>query len=139
MEVKLAVLADYASITQEGKLNILGIFDEINTRELPARLPIFYVVVSYRTTASEFGKTKVVEVALQDADGNVSVRIQQSVEIPRPARPGMRGTVNQVHGLAMLPWPRTGQYEFSISVDGHPIGQIPIVVNEPTGGPDGGT
>jgi len=38
MRVKLAVLADYASITREGKLNILGIFDEINPQQLPATL-----------------------------------------------------------------------------------------------------
>jgi hypothetical protein len=131
MDVKLAVLADYASISLEGKLNIMGIFDEINAPSLPVILPIFYVVVSYSTRATEFDADKNLEIALQTEDGRVLVRLQQPVHVPRPPRPGARGTVNQVHALAGLPFENEGSYQFVISVDGHPIGDIPLRINAP--------
>jgi len=135
MHVKLAVLADHASISREGKLNIMGIFDEINARELPVALPIFYVVVSYGTQASEFETTKDIQMALQDEDGTVLVRLEQpNVTIPRPQRPGMRGTVNLVHGIAGLPFSKAGDYEFSILINGQPEGSISLRVNAVTEG-----
>jgi hypothetical protein len=131
MDVKLAVLADHASISLEGKLNIMGIFDEINPPRLPVALPIFYVVVSYSTRATEFEADKNLEIALQTEDGRILVRLQQLVHVPRPPRPGARGTVNQVHALVGLPFEDEGSYQFVISVDGQPIGDIPLRVNAP--------
>ncbi len=133
MQVKLGVLADFASISREGKLNIMGIFDEINVAALPAALPIFYIVVSYGTGAAEFDKDKTIEIALQDQDGNILLRVHQSVHISRPSHPGTRGTVNQIHALAGLPFTQPGNYEFAISVDGHlDPHQIPLRINPPT-------
>ncbi len=136
MDVKLGVLADFASLSREGKLNILGIFDEINAAALPVALPIFYVVVSYSTGAVEFERDKSLEIALTSEDGNVLVRMPQNVHIPRPPRPGTRGTVNQIHALVNLGFQEAGSYEFVMSVDGHPDPyRIPLRINEPqTGG-----
>ena len=131
MEVKLAVLADHASISREGKLNIMGIFDEINPPSLPFALPILYVVVSYGTRATEFETDKTLEIALQTQDGEILVRLQQEVHVPRPSRPGARGTVNQVHALAGLPFQEAGDYQFVISVDGQPLGDISLRMNAP--------
>src|SRR5215217_3944288 len=47
MEVKLAVLADYANVSQDGKLNIMGIFQEINAPSLPFPLPQMFLVVPF--------------------------------------------------------------------------------------------
>ncbi|TAK67172.1 MAG: hypothetical protein EPO22_03160 [Dehalococcoidia bacterium] len=131
MQVKLAVLADFASISREGKINIMGIFDEMNPQRLPVTLPIFYVVVSYSTDAVEFDTEKNVEIALQDEDGQILVRLHQTMRVPRPTRPGTRGIVNQVHALVNLPFQSAGNYEFVISVDGRPEGHIPLRINAP--------
>jgi hypothetical protein len=134
MEAKLAVLADFASISREGKLNIMGIFDEINPPSFPFALPIFYVVVSYSAGATEFETDKTLQIALQTEDGRILLRLEQAIHVPRPARAGIRGTVNQVHALAGLPFEAHGSYEFVLSVDGHPEGSIPLRINAPVGG-----
>lgn len=131
MEVKLAVLADFASIAINGKLNIMGIFDEVNPAQLPFALPIFYVVTSFGTHASEFDAQKTIETVLNDEDGAVLARLSQEIIIPRPGRPGMRGTVNKVHGLVGLPFKHPGDYEFAILENGRPIGHIQLRVNAP--------
>ena len=132
MDLQLGVLADFASITHEGKLNILGIFDEINPAVLPIALPIFYVVVSYSAGPTEFDTDKTLGIALQTEDGDILVTLEQAAHVRRPARPGTRTKVNQVHALAGLPFERAGSYAFVLSVDGRPEGSIPFRVNTPT-------
>ena len=130
MDVKLAVLADFAGITREGKLNILGIFDEINTPKFPVQLPIFYVVVSYEAGPAEFDTEKSTQIAVTDADGNVMVRLEQKITVPRASRPGTRSTMNQISGIVGLPFPKAGDYQFAILIDGREGETIRLRVNE---------
>ena len=134
METKLAVLADFASITREGKLNILGIFDEINPPKLPAQLPIFYVVISYEAGPAEFETEKSTQIAMTDADGNVMVRLEQKITVPRASRPGTRSTMNQISGIVGLPFPRAGDYQFAILIDGREDKTVRLRINEPREG-----
>ena len=131
MDVKLAVLADYASITREGKLNILGIFDSINPQKLPVALPIFYVVVAYTAGPAEYGAEKKTEVVLCDDDGKELFRTAQSIQVPRPTK-GHVATANQIGALMMLPFQKAGDYQFSILVNGEEKTTIPLRVNEAT-------
>lgn len=70
MEVSLAVLADYANLAQDGKLNIMGIFQEVNPPVLPFALPQMYLVISLVAGPAEFDTTKDIKIALLDNDGN---------------------------------------------------------------------
>jgi len=130
MKVKLAVLADFASITRERKLNILGIFDELNTAEFPAQLPIFYVVVAYDAGPAEFDSEKATHIVLTDDDGNEMVRLEQKITVSRARRPGTRSTMNQITGIAGLPFPKAGEYQFVVLIDGGEAATIPLRVNE---------
>jgi hypothetical protein len=69
MKITLAVLADYANITREGKLNILGIFDAINTQDFPVTHPQMQLVMRFEADVSEAGKAKKLEIKLMDDDG----------------------------------------------------------------------
>jgi len=131
MEVKLAVLADFASITREGKLNILGIFDEINPPKLPAQLPIFYVVVSYEAGPAEFETEKSTQIVVTDADGQVMIRLEQKIMVSRASRPGTRSTMNQISGIVGFPFPKAGDHQFAILIDGRKDTTIRLRVNEP--------
>jgi len=130
MNVKLAVLADFASITRERKLNILGIFDEVNTPILPVQLPIFYVVVAYEAGPVEFDSEKATQIVLTDDDGNEMVRLEQKITVSRAKRPGTRSTMNQITGIAGLPFPKAGDYQFAILIDGGEATTIRLRVNE---------
>ena len=130
MNVKLAVLADFASITREGKLNILGVFDELNTARLPAQVPIFYVVVAYEAGPAEFDSEKVTQIVLTDDDGNVMVRLEQKIKVSPAKRPGTRSTMNQITGIVGLPFPKAGGYQFAILIDGGEATTIGLRVNQ---------
>jgi hypothetical protein len=130
MEVKFAVLADYANVTREGKLNLLGIFDVINTSKFPVILPTFYVVVSYAAGAAEFGSDKDVEIVVCDEDGNHLFRAKQVLHITRPDRSGALFMTNQIAGIVGFPFKKSGDYQFSILVNGEEKKTLSLRVNE---------
>ena len=130
MEVKFAVLADYANITREGKLNVLGIFDVVNTSKFPVMLPTFYVVVSYSAGAAEFGTDKDVEIVLCDEDGNQLFKAKQVLNVIRPNKIGTLFTTNQIAGIVGFPFEKPGYYQFSILVNGEEKKTLSLDVNE---------
>jgi hypothetical protein len=135
MEVKLAVLADFASVTREGKLNVLGIFQEISPPSLPTVLPICYVVVAYEAGPAEVGSDKNITLALQDADGAVSMQLEQNITVPVAPRQGNRSLIHQINALIQLPLEQSGDYQFVIMINGEEKSHIPFRVNEPTEAP----
>jgi hypothetical protein len=132
MDVTLAVLADYANVSQDGKLNIMGIFQEVNPPALPFQLPQMFLVVSFEAGPAEFGSLKDVRIALLDSDGDEMLALEGQAEVPRPPRPGRRTYINQVLGLNGVAFPRPGDYEFSILIAGETRGTAALHVNEPT-------
>jgi Family of unknown function (DUF6941) len=135
MDVNLAVLADYANVSQDSKLNIMGIFQEVNPPVLPFALPQMYLVVSFVAGPAEFGSVKNIRIVLLDNDGNEMLALEGQAQVPRPPRPGRRAFINQVIGLNGITFQRPGDYAFSILVGGETKETVGLHVNEPnTGG-----
>lgn len=135
MNVTLAVLADYANTSKEGKLNILGVFTEINPPFLPWNQPQMYVVVSMQAEPSEAGTDMPFSILLWDGDGKEILNLEQKLSIPAPGRPGTRATINNIIGLAGVPFNKPGEYAFYIRVAGEQKRQIAFRVHEPAKGP----
>ena len=131
VDVTLAVLADYANVSQDGKLNIMGIFQEVNPPELPFALPQMYLVVSFEAGPAEFDSFKHIRLALLDSDGNEMLALEGQVQVPRPGRPGSRAYINQVIGLNGVIFERPGDYGFAILVNGDTRGTAALHVNRP--------
>ncbi len=133
----MRALADFASVTGEGKINIMGVFHEINPLTMPFVLPQMFAVVVYEASVAERGLEKVSRVVLLDADANEIMNLEQTVRIP-DARPGTQPVVNQILGLAGLRFETSGDYQFSFLIDGDEKGTLSLRVNEPPGAIQGG-
>ncbi len=132
MEVTLAVACDYASITDDGKLNIMGVFREVNPTAFPFALQQMFLVVSWEAGAAEFNTPKEVRIAFVDEDGNVQINLDlPGVVVPEPTRPGSRVPFNQIIGMGGLPIQRQGGHAFLILVGGEEKVRVPLYVNEP--------
>jgi len=136
MNVKFALIADYASISREGKLSVSGIFDTINPPVLPFPLPIFYVVVSFEAGAAEYNTKKNVEIVLSDEDGNSLMKLPNELKIGRPQRGGDMVTANQIAAIAGFPFKKEGTYQFAILVNGETKTTVPLTINQPRGDKD---
>jgi hypothetical protein len=132
MNVKLAALADFASVSQDNKLNILGIFQEVNTPTLPVTVPHMYLVVSFEAESADYGKQLLIRVALvsKDSDGDEMLALEGLAEVPQPTQPENQVYVNQVIGLAGVTFEHTGNYSFSISVEKEEKVVVPLRVNK---------
>jgi hypothetical protein len=91
MQVKLALLADYANVTAEGKLNILGIFYRINVMEMPAVHPQMHFILRLEAHSAERDRPQAVEIRLHDPDGQTVFEVRGDI-VPRadpvsPLRP----------------------------------------------------
>lgn len=131
MEVTLAVLADYATVSEDGKLNVMGIFQEMNPPTLPFALPQMYLVVSFAAGPAEFDTVKDIKIALLDNDGKEMLALEGQVPVPRPPRPGSRAYINQLVGLHGVSFARPGDYAFAILVGGETRETVSLYVNEP--------
>jgi hypothetical protein len=132
VEAKLAVLAEYAGVSSDNRLNILGIFEDINPRTFPATVPHIYAVLSCEADPTEYGKKFPVRVALldTDSDDNEILALEGLVEVPRPSPQSERVTVNQIVGLTFVQFDHPGNYRFSFSVEGEEIASVPLLANK---------
>lgn len=128
MEVDLAVIADAANVSQEGKLNILGIFDTIWARDFPFRHGSMAFVVRVRADFTEAG-THRLEVRLVDADGKQLFRAEGPLEVAA-AGPGRPLKPHIIMGLTGVSFPRAGDYSFEVFLDGDHRRSVPLYVLE---------
>ncbi len=115
MDVRLAVLADAANVTTEGKLNILGIFNALGAASFPVSHPQLHLVMQFEASRAEEGKTKQIEIQLADGDGNKLFAINASLVVPHGA-PGGPIRMNHILGLNGVRFPKPGDYAFNILI-----------------------
>ena len=118
MQVKLAALADYALVSRDGKLSILGIFDQVNLPALPFGLPQMWLVVSLEGEPSEIGRQFQLDLLLWDSDGNQLFAHENTFMFMPPNQPGLRSTHNEVIGLHGMRFNTAGDHSFIIRVNG---------------------
>ena len=133
MQVKLAVLADYANVTGDGKLNILGIFDRMTVGELPAVHPQMHLVLRLEAHSGERDRLHTIEIRLQDPDGDIIFDVQGEI-VPRGEFHSPVST-NQILTLNNLQLTKIGEFTFLVFVNNDLKAEVPLVVD--LGGPEG--
>ena len=127
MEVPLAVLADAANVSREGKLNIFGIFNRLWAVQFPAKHHQAELVMVFEADAGEAEQKKNVGVLLRDSDGNKILGVEEEFILPK-ARPGQPIRINHILSLPGIPLPKPGDYVFTIMVNGETKASVPFGV-----------
>jgi len=130
VKVRFAVLADYVNISQEGKINILGVFDFILAAQLPIIHHEMQLIMRFEADISERGQQKELEVLLSDQQGQEVLKLQGRMTIG-DAKPGDLLLFTHVLTLRNIEFKKEGDYQFSIYVDGQ-LGshaQLKVVAN----------
>ncbi len=131
MDVTLAALADSANISQEGKLNILGEFNQIHAPSVPALHSSMALVLRLEAGPVEYGQEKRVEIRLVDADGN-SVLDVGTATVPVPnAGPGKRARIVTVLNIQNTVLESYGDYVFVVLVNGDEKATVPLELVPP--------
>jgi hypothetical protein len=122
----MAVLADYANVTADGKLNILGIFDRINLMQVPAIHPQMHLVLRLEVHPAERERSHNIEIRLHDPQGitifEVNGEIRPHGDSAQPI------SSNQVLTLNNLQLEKIGDYNFSIFINNDLKSELPLHV-----------
>lgn len=129
MRLTLFLAADYANITREGKLNVMGIFDDIYAQSFPARHTAMHLVIKLGAELGEYGQERNFTVKLLDADGNPIFDLSGQFQVP-PGGHGRKPEVNLILELKDLIFPKEGMYVFVLLVDKDQKGELSLHVNK---------
>lgn len=130
MECTLALVADAANLSQEGKLNILGAFTNINTKGVPVKHSGFVLVLVLEASPAEIGQTKKLEIKAMGEDGQPAWGMEGDFPVPEPRVPGEPITMSYILNITEAVFPEFGHYQIAVMVNDNPLRQIPLTVTE---------
>lgn len=127
MNVDVFTLCDFAQNTPGNKMNIVGTFNRIFARQIPAVHPLCALAVLMRFQQIEQG-TKNIRVSIIDSDGRPVVptlEAQLNVQIsPNESD----ASVPLAVVIQQISLPRFGEYSVDLAVDGRQEASIPLYV-----------
>ena len=129
MNVALALLADAANTSSDGKLNILGVFNTIFSDRYPAVHPEMKLVVRLQLHPAELEHPKEVNVQLRNDEGRRldGFRADFTVQgTPGAELGGETLTTDSILSVSNLYLEAPGTYEFLILVNGEVKAQVPF-------------
>lgn len=126
MLVKLAVLADSANVTADGKLNILGIFDRMSVTGIPVVHPRMDLVLRIEAHPAERGRLHNLEIRLYDPDGATVFEVKGDMVPGGPT--GEPLATNQILSLNNLHLAKEGGYNFVVFVNNDLKTEVPLNV-----------
>lgn len=129
MKLTIFLAADYANITREGKLNVMGIFNDIYASTFPARHSSMHLVAKLGAELGEYGKTRNFTIVLLDADGSSIFDLSGQFQVPTGGQ-GRKPEVNLILELKDLIFPKEGIYQFVLLVDNDHKGELTLYVNK---------
>ncbi len=126
MNIQVAVLCD-AATDDNGKLNLLGAFDTIYARELPATHPQCAVALRVTFISGDEGKRQL-KLNFVDADGRaIMPPIEIPVEVVLPEDIHF-GTRNFIINIQQLKFDDPGLFSVDVSLDDQSQASIPLLV-----------
>lgn len=123
----MALLADEANLSQEGKLNVMGVFDRIAAGGFPMAHPKMVFVFRVQAEYGDAGRSFPVRVRLMDEDGGSLFEAGGDLEAP-VVSPGEFLTANQIFTLVGTRFERPGSYKFVLNVGELPALETPLTV-----------
>lgn len=125
MQLRFAFLAEHANVTEDGKLNVLGIFDRLYAPNFPALHRVLYLVASYEADPGDAQAAHEMEVRFIDPDAQAVRDIRGRVELGSGKQ-----VVNQLHVFNDLPFQVPGNYEFALVVNGEIVKTVGLELVE---------
>src|SRR5690606_21293706 len=113
VKIPMALVADEANISQEGKLNVLGGFDRIAAAHFPTVHPRMVFIFRVEAGYGDGGAAVPVRVRLIDEDGGVLFDAGGEMRAPKVS-PGDFATSYQIFALAGIQFAAAGMYKFVV-------------------------
>jgi hypothetical protein len=137
MRVTFALFADAANLSQEGKLNILGVFDALQVASLPAMHPRATLVVHLKGSIADAGSHRVALQWLSPSGGELWSS-EGELGVSQPPS-GVLDMDFPLIAQIDLPLDLAGGYLMRVGLDGQTHAEVPLQVRSTTPQPSGPT
>lgn len=111
----MALIADEANLSQEGKLNILGAFDRLVAAGFPTVHPKMVFVFRLEARYGDGGRSVPVRVRLMDEDGGTLFEAGGDIVAPE-VQPGDVASAYQIFNLVGIAFEKPGEYRFVVNL-----------------------
>ena len=126
MHVSFALFADAANLSQEGKLNILGVFDAVQVGTIPTVHPRAHLVVRLKGSAQDAG-IHTVSLRWTNPHGEELWSSVGELEVAAMASPMAEMDLPVIAAID-LPLDQAGSYLMRISLDDQPHAEVGLLV-----------
>jgi hypothetical protein len=126
MKMEIVALCD-AATDYGGKLNILGAFDCLWVRQLPAKHPMCAIALRLRFNRVEEGEHRL-RVNFVDEDGHLVMPSMDATLGVRFNSDDDTSIANLVFNIQQLKLSKFGQYSIDIAIDGRMEASLPLQV-----------
>lgn len=128
MEIDLALTADAATIDAAGKLNLLGVFDQISAARFPARHGRLTLVLRFTGGVADAG-THQLTIRLMTPSGSELVAIRGELNVS-PGRGSIQTGIRVPHVINMdgLVFQEAGVHTFEILVNDRHQATLPLTI-----------
>lgn len=134
MQVSFALFADAANLSQEGKLNVLGVFDAVQVATTPTVHPRAHLVLRLKGGRTDAG-SHTVTLRWLNPEGVELWSTSGGLDIAPPPNEVREMDLPLIASID-LPIDRTGRFTMNISLDDVPTAEVALTVRQ--GAPMGG-
>ncbi len=105
----LLLIADYANKTMDGKLNVMGIFRQVNARKFPAKHPHMVLVIKLQAELGEdTSQARALTVRLLDEDAREIMNLTTKIQFPKRVSE-LQPEFNAIVNLNNISFPHPGR------------------------------
>ena len=130
MQVSFALFADAANLSQEGKLNVMGVFDAVQVGGFPAVHPRAHLVVRFKGARTDVG-THSISLAWANPKGAELWSSTGELNVAAPPA-GVNEMDFPLIAALDLPLDMPGPFTMTVSLDGQPRAAVTLQVRSVT-------
>ncbi len=127
MHISFAVFADGANLSQEGKLNVLGVFDALAVTGFPSMHPRTHFVVRLKGNTEDTG-AHTLTFSWVNPEGEVLWSSDGELNVAPGPNPAMEMDL-PIIAVIDLPLNLAGIYMMQVSLDGDLTAEVPLHVS----------
>ena len=128
MNIEAFLLCD-AATDQQGKLNVLGAFDNIFSHKTPVQYPACVIAARIRFEKVEEGDHSI-RIYIMDEDGaSIGPKLDGKISVRVPDNFGT-SVANLILNIRGLEFKRFGKYRIDLAVDGNIQASLPLRINQ---------
>jgi hypothetical protein len=127
MKVEIFCLCDFAQPADQGKLNIIGLFDTLGFDNVPARIGLFAVAIKLKIGSTDIGQKKI-KISFFDPEKKpILTGIEAAIQV-QPVLGFSHSNIQLISLIPQLQFLSFGEYSIDLEIDGQQVASTQLRV-----------